>query len=831
MNSQREDNITGKKIIVMGDTWKRLFIVPEGASKNKETYKSLLLDGGAARLSSMIKAATGCTTMEHYYIPQKETQIVTSGLLRQYIIEDRDKETVESIFEKAEEPTSVEIGRPYRVERELGIGQLEGISIKGVTKNFNGKSDNEDYWVIFEDHMEDRTTGQRNIKSAYEGERQAWIKIIGNEVEKDRLPSWILWSPRDFGKEEKEQGKKKDEPTRFQSILFEGNGNGYTEKAKKLQRHTIVFLQMDLLTEAGIGSRDDLSLEECIDGVTEAFNCDKQMKRLLECKAVVINCGIDFAFFVYRDEGELKFEVFFRTVRTCQFYRNDIGFIQRYGLFMVASCLKGLINSEGDFHEKIVAGIRDGLWRTLMSFLAGYSIKGDFIEGFHLEHDKYIFSIPGPHQNTMTEELEKDEKWQKTIEPFTVRNVPLRNIRNNITHPSVIYRLLYKHTNRHEREFVAPWLMEQQWDDKIREGNGKDKEFLESIVKEGLKVMSSKGDIKFPIAILRKKVVVDVEEVGMYRNLLALMRKYAIDEKDKRPLGLAVFGAPGSGKSFGVKEVAMNVWWITKPEHLKIVECNLAQFSSPDDLFKKLLDAQDMCNDGHTIPTIFLDEFDSQLNGEIYGWFKYLLALLQDGTFRYEGVLHQLGKCFVVCAGGINKSFLEFKLQSDDPEFIAAKGPDLISRLRGYVNVKGPNPYSPFSFESPKLGKMCPDYADEVFDKYRNDLEEFGKEALKNDDLYKIRRAVEIRTHLKDVMPSIFSEKMAADIDDKVLHALLNISEYKYGTRSIRAILEMSVSSYRHSRKFVRAMIPSPDQLEIHVDAVEFYRLLEEKLE
>jgi hypothetical protein len=86
-------------------------------------------------------------------------------------------------------------------------------------------------------------------------------------------------------------------------------------------------------------------------------------------------------------------------------------------------------------------------------------------------------------------------------------------------------------------------------------------------------------------------------------------------------------------------------------------------------------------------------------------------------------------------------------------------------------------------------------------------------------------------------MPSIGDKKdetATLNVERDVLHALLHIPVYKYGTRSMEAIIKMGISEGSHidrfaeSTIFTRSMIPPPAQLEMHVDAARFYELMDE---
>ena len=63
-----------------------------------------------------------------------------------------------------------------------------------------------------------------------------------------------------------------------------------------------------------------------------------------------------------------------------------------------------------------------------------------------------------------------------------------------------------------------------------------------------------------------------------------------------------------------------------------------------------------------------------------------------------------------------------------------------------------------------------------------------------------------------------------AQIDNGVLRALLKVPRYKHESRSMEAILEMSRLTNAH--KWEQSLLPSKEQLRLHVDEEQFYRHL-----
>jgi len=288
-----------------------------------------------------------------------------------------------------------------------------------------------------------------------------------------------------------------------------------------------------------------------------------------------------------------------------------------------------------------------------------------------------------------------------------------------------------------------------------------------------------------PVGCFGALKTVDRAEIESYQSIRNLMKEYQDTKEPKSPLSIAVFGPPGSGKSFGVTELAKSI----APVKVEKLEFNVAQFQSTADLASALHKVRDLVLLGK-IPLVFFDEFDSHFESKL-GWLKYFLAPMQDGMFKDGETMHPIGKAIFVFAGGTSHTFEQFcceDLQVKDEEFRNAKGTDFVSRLRGYVNIRGPNPVS------------------------------------KEDKFFVIRRAIFLRSLLQRNAKQIFDARGHARLDPGVLRALTKVPEYKHGVRSMAAIIEMSMLADR--MRFEQAALPPEEQLKLHVDAEIFSRLV-----
>ncbi len=84
---------------------------------------------------------------------------------------------------------------------------------------------------------------------------------------------------------------------------------------------------------------------------------------------------------------------------------------------------------------------------------------------------------------------------------------------------------------------------------------------------------------------------------------------------------------------------------------------------------------------------------------------KYFLAPMQDGVFRGKAADYSIGRAFFVFAGGTTASFAEFKDRAtggSEADAKAAKLPDFVSRLQGFLDIQSINPTGSSASELPQ---------------------------------------------------------------------------------------------------------------------------------
>ncbi len=287
-----------------------------------------------------------------------------------------------------------------------------------------------------------------------------------------------------------------------------------------------------------------------------------------------------------------------------------------------------------------------------------------------------------------------------------------------------------------------------------------------------------------PYGEFGKLLTVDRKEIESLNSIRQLIEKYVANDPGEKPLSIGVFGPPGSGKSFGIKQIVKGI-----VKDCEILEYNLSQYATgPGTLISLLHCVRDVVLQGR-LPIVFWDEFDSQ---ELT-WLQYLLAPMQDGCFLDGNQMHPLGKCVFVFAGGTAHTMTNFtpadRRSEEYKKFTLKKGPDFVSRLRGYLNVLGPN--------------------QRTDDKGENDA---------TDIFFPIRRAILLRS-----IAGVFGNK-ELKIDTGLLSAFIQIPQYNHGARSLETIIKLMPGSVRHG--FLRSDVPPREQIGIHVNYDQFCSII-----
>ena len=509
--------------------------------------------------------------------------------------------------------------------------------------------------------------------------------------------------------------------------------------------NTIVIINSDDLRAKGVNISRSLSWERTAQDFVWQINNSPNLSFLAHCRHLIVLFGLEGAIY-YKNEGVPESHLYFLPY---EFEGGSItesqGKMSGFTSCFVAGIARSIVLGQDNNDEislSIGEGIREGIVASQKYFIEGF---GSYIEDS---------SFPSPR---VFSEEENDFIFKEHVQDVAIR------LSENTNCQSCWYILKEKSSTN---------LAEIAYD----------------IVKNGVQ-----HALKFiPIAQFGKLQTVDRGEIESYRSIKNLMWEYISTANPPRPLCIAVFGTPGSGKSFGVTEIAASI----APTLIKKLNFNLSQLRTPLDLINAFHRVRDFALEGK-LPLVFFDEFDSAFEEKL-GWLKYFLAPMQDGVFREGDSLHSLGKAIFVFAGGTSSTLKEFCGEDIEDEkehkkflsgFKGAKGPDFLSRLRGYVNILGPNQTNDHS-----------------------------------DQLFIIRRAMLLRALLERKVPHLINDKGKAQMDNGVLRALLKIPRYKHESRSMEAILEMSLLT--DAKKWEQSYLPSKEQMRLHVDEEEFLRHL-----
>ncbi|MGC8736189.1 MAG: ATPase [Dissulfurimicrobium sp.] len=272
----------------------------------------------------------------------------------------------------------------------------------------------------------------------------------------------------------------------------------------------------------------------------------------------------------------------------------------------------------------------------------------------------------------------------------------------------------------------------------------------------------------FQVGALRTTDPVEIEPV---MALQRVMDSYVTKEHVKRPLCVGVFGPPGSGKSFAVEEVARVISKRFDRNPFEFFQFNLTQFSGPEEINSAIDLVRASVAKGR-IPITFWDEFDCRYDGFEFGYLRYFLPSMQDGVTYVNGIPRHIGRSIFVFAGGVKESWDDMTALLQQPSdqidrmVKALKIPDFMSRLRVVLDIEG--------IKIP---------------------EELLRDSTSGEDLETLRMILLKRAFIIAHQMDNHWPKAARKTSGLLLRLL--IARYKFGARSIEAVIESSHAADR----------------------------------
>ncbi len=575
----------------------------------------------------------------------------------------------------------------------------------------------------------------------------------------------------------------------------------------------MLIVAADLLRWADIPVSRQLSWERTAQDFMEAFFTHRHLRGWQAFQHIIVRFGTVGAIYRYNLYGRQQQRLFFDPVApTYGIYRDvarDGDIIGQQSLFL-GSILAQLNRLERgtltrtDVVQAVIDGIRCAIRRCQYAFTEGL-VQGQNVDLGGPEgvwFPKYLAAKPDRHSET--------ERNDGTFSSATigVETIPIGASSWKILDQSAAYNSLG----------VALWI--------VRYGHTEALNNPSFVRKLRSKWFFTDEPVWAPViefrAGKRRMVVIDRSEIEAYRSVHNLIRNHIAQCEDNKagslpkPLSIAMFGPPGSGKSHCAEVLVEDAGIKIN----SIVKLNMAEIPPTVEGFHAALtmrleecshQSASLVREGKSqiIPMIFFDEFDCRFDGAELGALKYLLPLMEDWNPRlFKFSWSTLSPIFIF-AGGTSTNYQDFT--REDPStareakvsFASAKGPDFVSRLRGHINVVGVNAVNEY------------------------------------DDSYAMRRAIILRDLLLDKIGGR-DNKNINELDDErlsenekvstsIIMAMLKVSSYKHGARSMRAIVDMCVRVGGNKvGRYVAASLPTVQQLSMHVNGAEFLQAVRE---
>ena len=559
-----------------------------------------------------------------------------------------------------------------------------------------------------------------------------------------------------------------------ESPLGDGNLWAGFAGSSSLPNKTVQIVKEECIRHYGVNIREEGSFERAVSEVAANFVAKSEYTKILAANYVVITFPPHGVFLIDRKKDNIS--VF--RIKEGRFKAAESSSGGTYGFdsILTAAIAKSFAwhqigKSRFEIRSAIVAGIAHGIgmWQI------------------HAKHGYGESSITGP--NTFSDcPFKRLFSSRQKIKEISIGYSVVENVASD--HKEWSRLDAYKRPNSSQPIDLAIQIVQKGLDNLVSEETKNGKKF------EGRNLPSwvPRIESQAPFASFGSLKSSNRNEIDVFSSLTTIARTYLKTKNWKSPLCYGVFGPPGSGKNFALKELMGTV---DSKFIDNALEFNVAQFTQLSDLVSAFHQAQDRVLQGET-PLVVFDEFDCSMGSEPLGWLKFFLAPMEDGQFKHGERMYKIGKAIFVFAGGVKTSFSDFTSTRDADTFKKAKGPDFVSRLRGHLDIP--------SIKHPRLS---------------------GDEELSESVLF--RRAMIMRSILERELGSIVNEtNKVAEINEDVIRAFLKIREFKHDVRSMKAILQMSSVS-THRARLNKASLPTSKQLAMHVDADKFFELLDPK--
>ncbi|WP_441261119.1 hypothetical protein AB7008_47825 [Bradyrhizobium sp. 521_C7_N1_3] len=288
------------------------------------------------------------------------------------------------------------------------------------------------------------------------------------------------------------------------------------------------------------------------------------------------------------------------------------------------------------------------------------------------------------------------------------------------------------------------------------------------------------------------------------------------EPEDGKVFNFALFGSPGSGKSFLSREIARLI--DSKNEIFNVDEFNLSQFTEEAQL-TRALDTIASKSVGGKVPLVLWDEFDSVFDGKRGGWLARFLMPMQDAHFFDGRLKRPIGTAVFVFIGGTFPTADEFRIwacrttkpgQGDEPsEAVLLKARDFHSRL--YTALDMPGIIELYKQRANEKGKVAAAAGDESCSP--GERCQVFRTAWRN-DYSKLARAVLLREFFRNgskIGKTVFLKA----VEDDLCKFLLAIP-LRHGARSLQRIVEACLVSKPSRVSMLH--LPPPHFLEEHIE-------------